>query len=113
MGDFLILVVHLIGTVARLARPGRLGSVVAESVLVRDPLLKNRGRKRPPNLRVWDRMLARAPVPQTDHRLICFFRLARIAKHSRQVTFSGSAVVSTISLTRGSPRQALPIRLHG
>src|SRR5262249_33921470 len=42
-----------------------------------------------------------------------FFRLARIAKHSRQVTFSGSAVVSTISLTRGSPRQALPIRLHG
>src|SRR5262249_49895134 len=47
------------------------------------------------------------------HRLIDFFRFARIAKHSGQVTFSGSAVVSTISLTRGSPKQTLPTRLHG
>src|SRR5215470_7445968 len=45
--------------------------------------------------------------------LIGFFRFARIAKHSGQVTFSGSAVVSTISLTRGSPKQTLPTRLHG
>src|ERR1700681_3397078 len=34
MRDFLILFVHLIVTMARLARPGGLRSVVAESVLV-------------------------------------------------------------------------------
>ena len=50
--DFLILFVHLIVTVARLARPGGLRSVVAESVLVRHQLLVlNRGRKRAPKLR--------------------------------------------------------------
>jgi hypothetical protein len=37
--DFLILFVHLIVTVARLARPGGLRSAVAESVLVRHQLL--------------------------------------------------------------------------
>jgi hypothetical protein len=47
MRDFLILFVHLIVTVARLARPGGLRSVVAESALVRHQLLVlNRGRKR-------------------------------------------------------------------
>ena len=52
MRDFLILLVHVIVTVARLARPGGLRSVVAESALVRHQLLVlNRGRKRAPNLR--------------------------------------------------------------
>ena len=59
MRDFLILFVHLIVTVARLARPGGLRSVVAESVLVRHQLLVlNRGRKRAPNLRPADRIIA-------------------------------------------------------
>ena len=59
MRDFLILFVHLIVTVARLARPGGLRSVVAESVLVRHQLLVlNRGRKRAPNLRAADRIIA-------------------------------------------------------
>ena len=59
MCDFLILFVHLIVTVARLTRPGGLRSVVAESVLVRHQLLiLNRGRKRAPNLRATDRIIA-------------------------------------------------------
>ena len=59
MRDFLILFVHLIVTVVRLARPGGLRSVVAESVLVRHQLLiLNRGRKRAPNLRAADRIIA-------------------------------------------------------
>ena len=59
MRDFLILFVHLIVTVARLAGPGGLRSVVAESVLVRHQLLVlNRGRKRAPNLRAADRIIA-------------------------------------------------------
>ena len=59
MRDFVIVFVHLIVTLARLARPGGLRSVVAESVLVRHPLLiLNRGRKRAPNLRATDRIIA-------------------------------------------------------
>jgi hypothetical protein len=59
MRDFLILFVHVIVTVARLARPGGLRSVVAESALVRHQLLVlNRGRKRAPNLCAADRIIA-------------------------------------------------------
>ena len=59
MRDFLILFVHVIVTVARLAKPGGLRSVVAESALVRQrPLVLNRGRKRAPNLRPADRIIA-------------------------------------------------------
>jgi putative transposase len=56
-----ILFVHLIVTVVRLARPGGLRSVVAESLLVKHQLrILNRGRKRAPNLtlRAADRILA-------------------------------------------------------
>ena len=50
MRDVVILFVHLIVTAVRLARPGGLRSVVAESVLVKHQLLiLNRGRKRAPN----------------------------------------------------------------
>jgi hypothetical protein len=59
MRDFAIVFVHLIVTLARLARPGGLRSVVAESVLVRHQLLiLNRGRMRAPNLRATDRIIA-------------------------------------------------------
>src|SRR6185436_4387588 len=59
MRDVLILFVHLIVTVARLAGPGGLRCVVAESTLVRHQLLVlNRGRKRAPNLRAADRIIA-------------------------------------------------------
>src|SRR3954451_21723379 len=58
MQDFLILLVHLVVTLARLAGPGGLRSVVAESVLVRHQgLVLSRGRKRAPNLRAADRMI--------------------------------------------------------
>src|SRR5215475_13502333 len=59
MRDFAIVFVHLIVTLARLARPGGLRSVVTESVLIRHQLLiLNRGRKRAPNLRATDRIIA-------------------------------------------------------
>jgi putative transposase len=59
MRDVLVLVIHLIVTAVRLARPGGLRSVVAESVLVKHQLLiLNRGHKRAPNLRAADRMIA-------------------------------------------------------
>src|SRR4029434_7245979 len=59
MRDFASVFVHLIVTLARLATPGGLRSVVAESVLVRHQLLiLNRGRKRAPNLSATDRIIA-------------------------------------------------------
>jgi putative transposase len=59
MRDVVILFVYLIVTVLRLARPGGLRSVVAESVLVKHQLrILNRGRKRAPNLCAADRIIA-------------------------------------------------------
>src|SRR6266851_9072473 len=59
MRDVVMLFVHLIVTVVRLARPGGLRSVVAEPVLVKHQLrILNRGPKRAPNLRAADRILA-------------------------------------------------------
>src|SRR5262245_16873339 len=59
MRDLILLLVHLIATVLRIARPGGLRSVIAESVLIKHQLLiVNRSRRRAPNLRVWDRLIA-------------------------------------------------------
>ena len=59
MREVVVLFLHLIVTVARRARPGGLGSVVAESILVKHQrLILNRGRKRAPHLRAPDRILA-------------------------------------------------------
>jgi hypothetical protein len=59
MRDVLILFLHLIVTIVRLARPGGLRSVVAESLLVKRQLCTlNRGRKRAPSLRATERIFA-------------------------------------------------------
>jgi putative transposase len=57
--DLAVLFLHRLVTVARLAGPGGARSVVAESVLVRHQLLVlSRSRRRSPNLRPSDRMVA-------------------------------------------------------
>jgi hypothetical protein len=54
-----VLFLHLVATVGRLAGPGGVRSVVAESVLVKHQLLiLNRSRKWSPNLRPSDRVVA-------------------------------------------------------
>ena len=59
MRDLIVLVVHLITTVFRLVQPGGVRSVVAESVLTKHQLLiLNRPRRRAPNLRILDRLIA-------------------------------------------------------
>src|SRR6516225_10072091 len=59
MRDLLVLIVHIITTVFRLGRPGGLRAVVAESVLAKHQLLiVNRSRRRAPNLRIQDRLIA-------------------------------------------------------
>ena len=59
MRDLVILFLHLIVTWMQLARPGSIRSVVAEYVLVKhQALILNRSRKRAPNLRASDRIIA-------------------------------------------------------
>ena len=59
MRDLAVLFLHLLATVARLAGPGGARAVVAESILVKHQLLiLNRSRKRSPNLRPSDRVIA-------------------------------------------------------
>jgi len=59
MRDLFTLFLHVIVTIIRLGQPGGLRSVVAESVLMRHQLLiLSRGRRRAPNLRPADRVVA-------------------------------------------------------
>ena len=59
MHDILVVLLHSIVTVVRLIKRGGLRAVIAESALTRHQLLiLNRSRKRAPNLRVSDRMIA-------------------------------------------------------
>ena len=59
MRDLAILVLHLLTTIARLAGPGGARSLVAESLLLKQQLLiLDRTRKRAPNLRLTDRVVA-------------------------------------------------------
>jgi putative transposase len=59
MREIILLLVHLLITLARLARPGGVRSVIAESVMIKHQLLiLNRSRQRSPNLRASDRIIA-------------------------------------------------------
>jgi putative transposase len=59
MRNLIVLVIHLIATLARLLGPGGVRSLVAESLLLKHQLLiVNRSRQRSPNLSGWDRILA-------------------------------------------------------
>jgi hypothetical protein len=59
MRDLIAVFLHAIVTVSRVIRPGGVRSVIAESVLLKQQLLiLNRSRRRAPNLRIWDRVVA-------------------------------------------------------
>ena len=74
MRDLALLVLHLLTTIARLAGPGGARSVVAESVLLKQQLLiLNRTRKRAPNLRLTDRVVAgMCALLVRPSRLVCW-----------------------------------------
>ena len=59
MKDLLILLAHLLTTVAKLPGPGGARAVVADSLLMKQQLLViNRSRQRAPNLSTLDRFLS-------------------------------------------------------
>jgi len=58
MRELFILIAHLLVTLAKLARPGGLGAVAAESLTVKHQLLiMKRAQRRAPNLTSWDRLV--------------------------------------------------------
>src|SRR5215475_6948499 len=59
MRDLILLLVHVVTTVMRVLQPGGVRAVIAESVLTKHQLLiLNRPRRRAPNLRILDRLIA-------------------------------------------------------
>ena len=58
MKDLLILLAHLLTTIAKLLGPGGVKTIVADSLLMKQQqLVMNRTRRRAPNLSVVDRFL--------------------------------------------------------
>ena len=58
MRETFIFIAHLLVTLAKLARPGGLGAVAAESLAVKHQLLiMKRAQRRAPNLTSWDRLV--------------------------------------------------------
>src|SRR5579862_9799918 len=86
MRDLVVLIVHLITTFLRLLRPGGVRAVVAESVLVkRQLLILNHSRRRAPNLRMLDRLIAGFCSLWIQPRRFC--RAAIAFKPSTLLTF--------------------------
>ena len=103
MRDLALLFVHLVVTLVRLAGPGGVRSVVAESLLVNHQLvILNRPRKRAPSLRVSDRLVAGLYVPDTPRPLGPF--------GNRPKAFDFSALPPGLKETKVSPpfRSTLP-----
>ena len=59
MRDLILLLLHVVTSVMRVFQPGGVRAVIAESVLTKHQLLiLNRQRRRAPNLRMLDRLIA-------------------------------------------------------
>ena len=109
MGDLLILVFHLVTTVFRLARPGGLRAVVAESVLAKHQLLiLNRSCRRCPNLRVLDRIIAAFCSLWIKPRR--FVRVAIVFKPSTLLNFHRVLVQRSIASCFPRSRKPSPVR---
>jgi hypothetical protein len=95
MRDLVVLFLHLISTIVRLAGSGGARSVIAESVLFKQQLLiVNRSRQRSPNLRVSDRIVAGLCVLLIrPSRLILYgYELAFATIHGQQIRRASSGV---------------------
>jgi|RhiMethySRZTD1v2_1073278.scaffolds.fasta_scaffold47803_2 hypothetical protein len=72
MSDLAVLFLHLVATLIRLVGPGGARAVVAESVLIKQQLLiRNRSRRRSPNLRPADRMVRSLWLSSCSRRVAC------------------------------------------
>src|SRR5262245_23490052 len=109
MRELLILFVHMLTTFLRLARPGGLRSVVAESVLLKHQLLiLSRRRRRAPNLYVRDRLIAGfCSLFMSPARLI---RSAAVVKPSTLLKLHRVLVKRSVALFVSTPEETWPER---
>ena len=107
MRDLILLFVHVIATVLRVVQPGGVRAVIAESVLIKHQLLiLNRSRRRAPNLRILDRLIAgfcSLWIRPKRHR-----RLAIAFKPSTFVNFHRAMVQRKYSLLLSAKRKNKP-----
>ena len=105
MRDLAVLFLHLLATVARLTGPGGARSVVAESVLVKHQLLiLNRSRKRSPNLRSSDCVVAGLCAVFIRPGRLCvanrsFLGILEFAMHRRKPRRCQARIVSGLTVT--------------
>src|SRR3989442_15649186 len=111
--DLVVLVLHLLATVARVVGPGGARSIVAESLLVKHQLLiLNRSRKRSPNLRLSDRVVAGVcALLMRPHRLIrcaIVFKPSTLLRLHRVLTQSKYRRIlsSTVPTNHGAHRSS-------
>ena len=87
MKNLLILLAHLLTTVAKLLGPGGARAVVADSLLMKQQLLViNRSRQRAPNLSTLDRFL---PVKLKQLLALKIYTSYRLEIHCRLCAQSG------------------------
>jgi len=107
MREFIILFLHALTMVVRLVRAGGMRSVLAESILLKHQLLiLNRSRRRAPNLRASDRLIAGLCTPFVTGR-----RLARggiVMKPSTLLSFHRALVHRKYRLLFSPKRRAKP-----
>ena len=83
MRELFILIAHLLVTVAKLARPGGLGAVVAESLVVKKQLLiMKRAQRCAPRLESWDRLVlgvcALFVSPKRLSKMVCLLKASTL-----------------------------------
>jgi putative transposase len=107
MRDLVILFVHVLTTLIRLARPGGVRSVLAEFILLKHQLLVfNRSRCRAPNLRVSDRVITGlCTLLVSPNRLV---RSAIVLKPSTLLNFHRTLVHRKYRLLFSPKRRAKP-----
>src|SRR2546428_4829747 len=107
MREFIILFLHALTMVVRLVRAGGMRSVLAESIMLKHQLLiLNRSRRRAPNLRASDRLIAGLCTPFVTGR-----RLARagiVMKPSTLLSFHRALVHRKYRLLFSPKRRANP-----
>jgi len=107
MRELFILIAHLLTTVTKLARPGGLAAVAAESVALKHQLLiMKRGRRRAPILTPWDRLvLGVCTVVASPKRLS---KIAVILKPSTLLRFHHALVKRKYRLLYSPKKRCRP-----
>lgn len=107
MKTVLLLMIHLLVTLVKTAKPGGVKAVLAENVLLKHQMIvANRTRKRAPNLSAWDRFLFGLYSLLINNRRLP--KLAVILRPSTLLSFQKALVKRKYRLLFSSKRRGKP-----